>query len=103
MPTLIQAAPDMNGSPTVGVYLTNGIFLYRVAGLLTDVDDAFVELEDCYLLDVVHVSITELDQLCMRLVTPAGTDDTAPRGSVDSERDRTGWHRPIAGAEADAR
>lgn len=46
MPTLIQAAPDMNGSPTVGVYLTNGIFLYRVAGLLADVDDGFVEGRD---------------------------------------------------------
>jgi hypothetical protein len=75
MPTLSQAAPDMNGSPAAGVYLTNGIFLYRVAGLLADADDGLVELEDCYLLDVVHVPITELGQLCMRLVTPAGTDD----------------------------
>ena len=74
----------MNGSPAVGVYLTNGVFLYRVAGLLADADDGLVELEDCYLLDVVHVPITELSELCMRLVTPAGTDDAAPCGSVDS-------------------
>ena len=79
MPTLIQAAPDMNGSPAIGVYLTNGIFLYRVAGLLVDVEDGFVELEDCYLLDVVLVRITELGQRCMRLVTPAVNDDTASR------------------------
>jgi len=80
MPRLIQAAPDMNGSPAIGVYLTNGIFLYRVAGLLADVEDGLIELEDCYLLDVVHVPITELVQRCMRLVTPA----------VDCECDRTG-------------
>lgn len=79
MPTLIQAAPDVNGSPAIGVYLTNGIFLYRVAGLLVDVEDGFVELEDCYLLDVVLVRITELGQRCMRLVTPAVNDDTASR------------------------
>ena len=90
MPGLIQAAPDMNGSPAIGVYLTNGIFLYRVAGVLADVEDGLVELEDCYRLDVVHVPITELVQRCMRLVTPAVNDDTASRRSVDCECDRTG-------------
>jgi len=79
MPTLIQAPPDMNGSPAIGVYLTNGIFLYRVAGLVAGGGDGVVELEDCYLLDVVPVPITELGQRCLRHVTPAGNDDTASR------------------------
>ena len=66
----------MIGSPAPGAYLTNGIFLYRVVGLLADVEDGLVELEDCYLLDVVHIPMTVLGQRAMRIVTPAAIDDT---------------------------
>lgn len=40
-----------------GVYLTDEVFLYRVVG---SVQDDVVELEDCYGLDVVTVSVQAL-------------------------------------------
>jgi hypothetical protein len=72
---LVHAAPGMSRLPAVAdVYLTNGIFLYRIIGLVADVQDVMVELEDCYFLDVVHVSLRHLRHGRLRAVTPASVD-----------------------------
>jgi hypothetical protein len=54
------------------VYLTDGVFLYRVVGPSTDGAAERVVLEDCYLLDAVSVSIAELRARGLRAVTPRG-------------------------------
>jgi hypothetical protein len=56
------------------VYLTDGVFLYRVARLFVDGADVTVELEDCYRLDVVEVSMSDLRARGLRLVTPGGVE-----------------------------
>lgn len=53
-----------------GAYLTDEVFLYRVVGSLTNGIDGLVELEDCYLLDVVRVRLAELYARRLRVVTP---------------------------------
>jgi hypothetical protein len=53
-----------------GIYLTNGVFLYRFVGLVGGAADDTVELDDCYRLDVVRVSFTELCGRQLRLVAP---------------------------------
>jgi hypothetical protein len=55
----------------VGVYLTNGVFLYRVVRPGEGEPDAIVELEDCYGLDVVRVPVTQLSARRLRVVTPS--------------------------------
>jgi hypothetical protein len=55
-----------------GVYLTNEVFLYRVVGIVADAAGKLVELEDCFLLDVVHVPLAEMRARRLRVVTPAG-------------------------------
>ena len=54
-----------------GVYLTDEIFLYRVAGLVPSALDEIVELEDCYGLHVVRVPAKDLRRRRLRVVTPA--------------------------------
>jgi hypothetical protein len=53
------------------MYLTDGVFLYRIAGFFLNGPDPTVELEDCYGLDVVKVSTRDLRARRLRLVTPA--------------------------------
>ena len=53
-----------------GVYLTDEVFLYRLVELFAAPGDDVVELEDCYLLDVVHVSVSDLSARRLRVVTP---------------------------------
>jgi hypothetical protein len=60
-----------------GIYLTNGTFLYRVAGVRTSEGGDMAELEDCYGLDVVRVPVDDLRARGLRLVTP-GTDLSTP-------------------------
>jgi len=55
----------------VSVYLTNGVFLYRVVRPGEGELDAIVELEDCYGLDVVRVPVTRLSARRLRVVTPS--------------------------------
>ncbi len=61
-------ADDVHGA---GVYLTDGVFLYRVVGLVTSGAGGMVELEDCYWLDVVRVAVKDLGTRRLRVVTPA--------------------------------
>jgi hypothetical protein len=53
------------------IYLTDDVFLYRVVARVGRGSDEAVELEDCYGLDVVTVSIAELRARRLRVVTPA--------------------------------
>jgi hypothetical protein len=61
-------------SVEVGAYLTDEVFLYRVSGFGRRGVDEMVELEDCYWLDVVEVSMSDLHALRLRAVTPATAD-----------------------------
>jgi hypothetical protein len=54
----------------VGVYLTDGIFLYRVDDVLVTRAGAVADLEDCYGLDVVRVPVNDLRARRLRVVTP---------------------------------
>ena len=53
------------------MYLTDGVFLFRIVGFVPDVAGEMVELEDCYGMDVVQVSIGDLRARGLRVVTPA--------------------------------
>jgi hypothetical protein len=53
-----------------GVYLTDEVFLYRLVELVAVAREDVVELEDCYLLDVVHVLVSDLRARGLRVVTP---------------------------------
>lgn len=61
-----RQAPVAGGS---GVYLTDDVFLYRVVGFVAGPVQT-VELEDCYRLDVVRVSLAELRLRRLRVVAP---------------------------------
>jgi hypothetical protein len=60
------------------VYLTDGVFLYRFVGLVANSAGHLVELEDCYLLDVVRVPITHFRSRDLRVVTPDARRATPP-------------------------
>ena len=53
-----------------GVYLTDGVFLYRVVHSGAAGDHDLVELEDCHRLDVVRVAASDVRQRQLRVVTP---------------------------------
>jgi hypothetical protein len=57
-----------------GVYMTDEVFLYRLAGIGQYGSAEFVELEDCYRLDVVQVPISDLRARALRIVTPSTRD-----------------------------
>ena len=63
----MRADGQVRGGDT---YLTDEVFLYRVVGVLKRGTDEIVEIEDCYRLDVVPVSSTELRARRLRVVTP---------------------------------
>ena len=51
--------------------MTNGVFLYRVIGIAGSDAGEIVELEDCFLLDVARVLLTDFHARRLRIVTPA--------------------------------
>jgi len=53
------------------MYLTDGIFLFRVVDRLVTEAGHVADLEDCYGLDVVRVPVHELQERWLRVVTPA--------------------------------
>jgi hypothetical protein len=61
----------------VSTYLTDGVFLFRVVGVVASGADEIVALEDCYWLDVVDVPLSDLPARGLRVVTPA----LAPAGA----------------------
>ena len=54
----------------VGVYLTDGVFLYRVDDVLVTGAGEMAELEDCYWLDIVCVPVADVVARRLRVVTP---------------------------------
>jgi hypothetical protein len=54
-----------------GAYLTDEVFLFRVARIVGSGVREMVELEDCYWLDVVRVPLRDLRARRLRVVTPA--------------------------------
>ena len=55
----------------VGMYLTNGVFLYRVVGVVAGGAEEIVDLEDCYRMDVGRIPISDLRARGLRVVTPS--------------------------------
>jgi hypothetical protein len=55
-----------------GVYLTDEVFLYRVVRVVAGAAGEMVELEDCFLLDVVSVPLADVRRRRLRVITPAG-------------------------------
>jgi hypothetical protein len=53
-----------------GVYLTDGVFLYRIAGF----DAGMIEVEDCYHLDRVRLPVTGVRARQLQVVTPRQPD-----------------------------
>lgn len=64
---LLEAAASAAGPEQVDVYLTDEVFLYRVA----DAAGELVDIEDCILLDVVRVPLAAVQARRLRVVTPA--------------------------------
>lgn len=62
---------DPRRTDEAGEYLTDEVFLYRVVGVVASAVDETVELEDCYWLDVVCVTVRELRARRLRVVMPA--------------------------------
>ena len=52
------------------MYLTDEVFLYRLINWVAVAKGEVAEVEDCYLLDVVHVSLSELCKRPLRVVSP---------------------------------
>ncbi len=63
---LEEGRPD-----AAAAYVTDGVFLFRVARLIGTGAEAVVELEDCYALDVVTVPVRDLHARRLRAVTPS--------------------------------
>ena len=59
-------------------YLTDGVTLYRVGGILGN-PGQFVALENCHTLEAVLLSIKELEVRRLRAVIPAGADSRRER------------------------
>ena len=71
----IVARRDVGGGGDgAGVYLTDGVFLYRFVGSVENGGGELVELEDCYWLDVVQVPVSEVLARRLRVVTATPID-----------------------------
>jgi hypothetical protein len=70
---------DHHDGDAVGTYLTDGVFLYRVAGSTVAAGYRLVELEDCYGLDRVRVPVACMRARRLRVVTPAGAHASVAR------------------------
>ena len=64
-------APTAGHIEQVGMYLTNGVFLYRIANVMPTESGEMADIEDCYRLDIVRVSMGDLLARRLRVVTPA--------------------------------
>ncbi len=71
VPAMRHGGIEASQADAAAVYLTNEVFLYRVAGVVGSGADEVVELEDCYGLDSVKVSAVDLHARRLRVVAPA--------------------------------
>ena len=69
----IPAMPAAGPMHQVGMYLTDEVFLYRVADVRAIPAGEIVDLEDCYGLDLVRVPARDLSARRLRVVTPASS------------------------------
>lgn len=53
------------------MYLTDGVFLYRVVDVVVTESGEMADIEDCYRLDVVRVPMCDLRARGLRVVRPA--------------------------------
>jgi hypothetical protein len=53
------------------MYLTNGVFLYRVVDVVLTESGEMADIEDCYRLDIVRVPMRDLLVRGLRVVRPA--------------------------------
>ena len=67
-----HARPADTSDP--GIYMTDGVFLHRVVGLVSGIAGDMIRLEDCYGLDVVAVPVAELGARRFRVVVPASLE-----------------------------
>ncbi len=81
----MSPAIEANHTDAGAVYLTDEVFLYRVAGLEGSSAGEVVELEDCYGLDVVKVSAADLHARRLRVVRPA----SGPPATLAGQRSST--------------
>jgi hypothetical protein len=70
----VSSTIEANRIDADAVYLTDDVFLYRVVAWIGSESDEAVELEDCYGLDVVTVSVADLQARRLRVVTPASRE-----------------------------
>lgn len=84
---------EVSWSDASDVYLTDEVFLYRVMGRVGGKADNEVELEDCYGLDIVRVSLADLRARRLRVVNPA----SAGAGSRVSKRLDQATLAPVQG------
>ena len=66
----VSAEHATAGAARLGSYLTDEVFLYRVVSHVESEATVLVELEDCYLLDVVRVPVSVVHERCLRVVVP---------------------------------
>ncbi|HUA45616.1 MAG TPA: hypothetical protein VMA77_10335 [Solirubrobacteraceae bacterium] len=52
------------------MYLTNGVFLYRVVDVVLTESGEMADVEDCYGLDIVRIPMCDLVARRLRVVTP---------------------------------
>jgi hypothetical protein len=73
MTVSLRAEPVLSAPQTTraAAYLTDEVFLHRVAGFEEGSPREMVEVEDCYGLDVVRVPLRDLQLRRLRVVTPA--------------------------------
>ncbi|HTP18026.1 MAG TPA: hypothetical protein VMJ65_00390 [Solirubrobacteraceae bacterium] len=53
------------------MYLTDGVFLYRVVDVVETESGEMADIEDCYRLDIVRIPMCDLLSRRLRVVTPA--------------------------------
>ena len=91
---------DTGCAAGVGAYLTNGVFLYRVVGVVAGDAEELVDLEDCYRLDVVRVSVSDLRARGLRVVTRSPESLLFPIDGVrDPQRAELGRAETVEGYE----
>lgn len=80
--------PAPSGGPAgqvggAGIYLTDEVFLYRVVRVVAGAAGEMVDLEDCFLLDIVRVPLGEVRARGLRMITPAmaGVPEAGVAGS----------------------
>lgn len=66
-----RPAPSAGAAGQADLYLTDEIFLYRVVRVVAGAAGEMVDLEDCFLLDVVRVPLAAVRARGLRVITAA--------------------------------